>query len=240
MALIKNEIQVCSASEDICNCCCATKYMVQVHLALKSSFSCVSCLCCRCYCSHSRLCWSEETRKHLERSGHSKRKQRCGNRHQKKILRHVFFSPFLYRLSWSYKHDKKKAGASSICFQKRLFAANLDSFVQRKRKFRNNRSITAILIIKSSIWNMELYYGVLQRNGVTEGTTEADGQCSVMDGECSSRSWQRATYCHSQLLDSLPDNGIIFQKEIRAKKSLEIHTVHFFKLLVLPDSRFFL
>lgn len=134
---------------------------------------------------------------------------------------------------------QKKAGASSICFQKRLLAANLDSFVQRKRKFRNNRSTTTILIIKSSVWNMELYYGVLQRNGVTEGTTEADGQCSVMDGECSSRSWQRATYCHSQLLDSLPGNGIIFQKEIRAKRSLEIHSVHFFKLLVLPDSRFF-
>lgn len=35
----KNEIQICLASENICNHCCAAKYTAQVHLTLRHSFS---------------------------------------------------------------------------------------------------------------------------------------------------------------------------------------------------------
>lgn len=50
MVLIKNEVQIHSAPQNICNHCWAIKCMAQVHLVLKPSFSCVSCHCCKFYC----------------------------------------------------------------------------------------------------------------------------------------------------------------------------------------------
>lgn len=48
--------------------------------------------------------------------------------------------------------------------------------------------------------------------GLLREQQRPDCHCLLVDEECSSRSCQRATYCHSELLDSLPENGIIFQK----------------------------